>query len=108
MSVRRHGQEPTFPLCRIQELVRSPGGYRITQSAFEGAEDICWDEDDILSCVCELRDEHFEQSYESRKRPGTYQDVYKIRFRGFRLFLKLQLVGDRLAVIISFKRDTSP
>lgn len=105
---RRHNQEPRHDLARIKQLVRAEA-YHITESAFAGAEDIYWDEDDILDCVLSLSaDEDFEQSYESRERPGTFQDVYKPRRHGYELLIKLALVGDRQAVVISFKRNTSP
>jgi hypothetical protein len=105
---RRHNQSPTFDLARVQELVRAES-YHITESAFEGAEDIYWDEDDIVDCVLSLSaDDDFEQTYESRDRPGTFQDVYKPRRHGYELFIKLRVVQNRQAVIISFKRNTSP
>ena len=105
---RRPHQRPTFDLARIQELVRAEA-YHITDAAFAGAEDIYWDEDDIVECVLSLSVENdFEQSYESRDRPGTFQDVYKPRHHGYELFVRLKLVQDRQAVVISFKRNTSP
>ena len=92
----------------FRELVRAEA-YHITEAAFAGAEDIYWDEDDIVECVLSLSvDNDFEQSYESRDRPGTFQDVYKPRRHGYALFIKLKLVQDRQAVVISFKRNTSP
>ena len=106
MGIRRHGQEPAHALPIIQKLVRAQR-YRITESALQGAADIYWDEDDVVESVLALTDGDFEQSYESEKRPGTFQDVYKPRHHGYRLFVKLQLVGDVTAAIISFKRDTS-
>lgn len=78
-------------------------------TSFAGAEDIYWDEDDIVECVLSLSAaEDFEQSYESRDRPGTFHDVYKPRRHGYESFIKMAVVGDRQALVISFKRNTSP
>jgi len=44
---------------------------------------------------------------ESEKRPGLWQDVYRPRFAGFALYVKVQLAPATGAVVISFKKDQS-
>ncbi len=43
----------------------------------------------------------------STKRPGTYQDVYRPRYHGFELYVKLQAAGGKQVVVISFKQNES-
>ena|SRR3712207_6384105 len=107
MSKRRHGHEPKFSLERIQQLVKEEA-YRISEAARCGAEALYLGEDDIVECVCDLTEHDYEQTLDSTKVPGTFQDVYKPRFHGFQIYVKLRLVGDREVVIISFKQNQSP
>lgn len=106
MARRRHQQVPAYPLFTLQRLVRAHQ-YVITTSAFAGAEELFWDEEDIVECVLALVGDDFEQSYESHQRPGTFQDVYKPRFHGYRLYVKLGMVRGESAIVITFKWDTS-
>ena len=105
---RRHGHTPKYSLKRVQELVEAgPDHYHITESARLGAQAIFLDEEDIVECVCSLRYDAYEKTLASTKFPGTYQDVYKPRFYGWQIYLKVRLDGDEAAVVISFKRDES-
>jgi hypothetical protein len=104
---RRHGHTPRYSLERIQQLVVA-GRIRITNSAEQGAESLYLLDEDIIECICQLSDDDYEQTLESTKFPGTFQEVYKPRYRGYAIYLKLQLIGDRDVLLISFKQDTSP
>jgi hypothetical protein len=105
---RRHGHTPKYSLKRVQELVDAgPDYYHITESARFGAQAIFLDEEDIVECVCALTEDDYEKTLDSTRIPGTFQDVYKPRFYGRRLYLKVRLDEDEVAVIISFKRDES-
>jgi hypothetical protein len=97
---------PTFSLELIQTLVGS-GDYRITESALDGAADLYLDEDDVVDCVQELSRSHFYKTMPSTKVPGTEQDVYRTRYAGFAIYLKVRVIDGKRAVIISFKQDTS-
>lgn len=107
MNRRRHGQEPRFSLELVQALVRR-NAYRITEAARMGAEALFFDEDDVVECVCALTAKDYEQTLDSTKVPGTFQDVYKPRFHGYELYVKLRLVEGRQVVVISFKQNESP
>lgn len=65
-----------------------------------------FDQADIEECVMVLAPRDFFKSMSAEKRPGTMQDVYRPRFRGLALYVKLQLaesVNGHQAVVISFK-----
>ena len=104
---RRHGHAPKYSLERIQQLVVG-GRIRITDSAEQGAESLYLLDSDIIECICQLSDDDYEHTLESTKVPGTFQDVYKPRYQGYAIYLKLRLIGDHDVVLISFKQDTSP
>ena len=105
--MRRWGHEPTFPLRRIQELVAA-GDYDVTDTARRDAESLTFDEFDMVECIGILtEEEHFSHTLKSTSRPGTDQDVYRVRVHGFPLYVKLQIDGAGRAIVISFKRDES-
>lgn len=112
MARRRFGERPRFSLDEVRLLIAA-GAYRITGSAADGAGKLYLDEDDIVECVASLTEADYEQTLESHKLPGTFQDVYKPRRYGFALYVKIRVADgvpaprNRLAVIISFKRDES-
>ena len=106
---RRHGHTPKYSLELVQELAAA-GGTRVqfTKSAIAGAQALGLEVADIAECVCALTEGDYEQTLESTKIPGTFQDVYKPRHRGFEIYLKVRLIDDRKVLVISFKRNTSP
>ena len=98
---------PTYDLKAIVELI-SKGEYRITGRAIDDALGLGFDDDDIKDCVTNsLNDTHFYKTMEADWIPGLYQDVYKLRYEGQRIYLKLQINKAGTAVVISFKEDES-
>jgi motility quorum-sensing regulator/GCU-specific mRNA interferase toxin len=91
---------PTYSLTTIQSLIRS-GRYRITLSAKQGAHAMGMDTSDVESCILGLTDRDFYKTMPAEKVPGLFQDVYRPRFLGHEVYLKLQITGE--AVVISFK-----
>jgi hypothetical protein len=105
---RRHGHTPRFSLARVRELARA--GYPhvlVTRSAAAGAIELNMAVPEVVDCVCGLTEDDYEQTLESIRIPGTFQDVYKPRYQGFAIYLKVRLVDDRQTIVISFKRDES-
>jgi hypothetical protein len=105
---RRHGHTPKFSLARVQELARA--GYPhvlVTRYATAGARSLFMSTRDVIDCVCGLTEDDYEQTLESTTFPGTFQDVYKPRYRGFAIYLKVRMVDDRQTIVISFKRNES-
>jgi hypothetical protein len=65
------------------------------------------DEQDIVDCVLALTPDDFYKTMPSEKRQDLFQDVYKPKYGGERLYVKLQGSTDGNTVIISFKRDNA-
>ncbi|HEU4452065.1 MAG TPA: type II toxin-antitoxin system MqsR family toxin [Longimicrobium sp.] len=106
---RRHGHAPKFSLARVQELVRLGEPHvHITMSAVAGARALYMSAGDIVDCISDMTEEDYEQTLESISIPGTFQDVYKPRYEGFAIYLKVRMVEDRQTIVISFKRNESP
>lgn len=97
---------PAYSLPVLQGAVRR-GAYWITYSAARGAADLYLDETDIVDCVLLLREQDFFKSMSSEQRVGLFQDVYRSRFQGFRIYVKLQSSGAGHTVIVSLKQDES-
>jgi len=101
------GRIPPYPLRDIQRAVEE-GRYGITRHAAHGAASVYLDEEDIRACVLGLREKNFFKTMPSVRRPGLAQDVYKCRYAGIPIYLKVQMSRDAWAVVISFKQDESP
>jgi motility quorum-sensing regulator / GCU-specific mRNA interferase toxin len=98
---------PTYALDDIKSSL-SAGKYVLTKSGLQGALQMGLDSEDVIDCICgELKDSHFYKTMASEKIPGLWQDVYRIRFRGQMVYLKVQINARGYVVIISFKEDTS-
>lgn len=98
-------QEPTYPLERIKERFRG-GKYIITTTAEMGALAIGFDDANIADCITNhLNETHFYKTMSAEKKPGLMQDVYKIRYQGQRIYLKLQINSMDEAVVVFFKED---
>lgn len=103
-------RKPRYPLERVQALILGgEKGYRISRVARDGAAELHLDEQDIVACVCRLDDGDFYKSMPAEKSLGDWQDVYKAKYCGFSIYLKVQIVerAGSVAVVISFKRDES-
>lgn len=95
---------PSYSLALLQALV-GRGEYHVTHSATWTAVEVGCDQTDIEECVLSLSPSDFYKSMAAERRPGTMQDVYRPRFRGRALYVKLQLgtaVNGHQAVVISF------
>ena len=94
---------PTYSLALIKKLV-SEGKRNITESALKSAGELEMDESDIDVCVCEaLTEDDFYKTMPAEKAFGLWQDVYRVEFGGFLIYLKVQINLISRAVIISFK-----
>ena len=99
--------QPSYPLEQSKQLFQKDN-YLITVTAFETAALISLLNDDIVDCVTNHLDEsHFYKTMASEKIHGLMQDVYKIRYEGQRIYLKLQINKTGWAVVVSFKEDES-
>lgn len=103
----KRDQAPRYPLDAIKRGI-ARGCYAITRSAAQGAAELYLDEDDILNCILGLQESHFFKTMASVRRPGMGQDVYRSRYAGFAVYLKLQVNREGWAVVVSFKQDENP
>ncbi len=96
------GRRSRYELSEIRRLV-SQGRYTITRAAQEGADALNIQSAGIVECVGQLTPADFYKTMPAQKAPGLWQDVYRPRYRGNRLYVKLQIsrAGN---VVVSFKR----
>jgi hypothetical protein len=98
---------PTYSLLQVKQLFQE-NNYLITYTALQTAAAIGFLDDDILDCVVNHLDEsHFYKTMPAEKLPGLMQDVYKLRYEGVRVYLKLQVNKGGCAVLVSFKENES-
>lgn len=100
---------PSYSLTVIQNLVAARKRV-ITHSAQKGAGNLGLDEHDIVDCIAAMDQSCFYKTMPAEKRPGSWQDVYLTEYAGFRLYVKMQIIGTtpaEMAVVISFKRSTT-
>jgi hypothetical protein len=106
MPPARHGHAPRFPLATIQRLVRD-GQYSVTRTANETAQALYLNVYDIEACVCGLEEADYSHTLAGERFPGTFQDVYRTRFGGYAIYLKVQIAVPEWVTVISFKKDES-
>ncbi len=101
----------THDLATIQQLVAAMQ-YRLVEEISEYTV-LGFDETDVRAAVALLTPAHAYKTMPSNTRPGCMQDVYKIVYEQRPMYIKFDLVKHpatgvpRLAIILSFKRDTS-
>lgn len=99
--------QPSYPLEQIKQLIQQRN-FRITETALQGAAMMNFLDEDIIDCVTTcLGDSHFYKTMPAERVPGLMQDVYKIRYEGERVYLRLQISKSGHAVVIAFKADES-
>jgi motility quorum-sensing regulator/GCU-specific mRNA interferase toxin len=96
---------PTYDLERVQQFVGQGGlSCVITTAAYDGAGEWEWERQEIIEAVLSLAPQHFYKTMEAEKRPGLWQDVYHLPFRGVELYIKLQIDPAGFAAVVQFKR----
>ena len=99
------GGKPTYDLQHLQQLVgQGELSGIITKAAREGATECGLTIPEIVQAVLMLSPTDLHKTMESEKCPGTWQDVYHLRFHGTELYIKLQLSSDGRGVVVQFKR----
>lgn len=92
----------SYDLQRIQALVRG-GRYVITGSAQRGASALDIGPAGLLDVVLRLTRWDFYKTMPAQKVEALWQDVYRPRVLGTRMYVKLQINFTGDAVVISFK-----
>lgn len=99
------GGKPTYDLEQMQQLVgQGPLTRVITAAAADGASQLELINEHIVEAVLLLMPQHFYKTMESEQVPGLWQDVYHIEYRGWPLYIKLQIGFDGRAHVVQFKR----
>lgn len=83
------GRRPSYDLAEVQALVGA-GKYRITMSSLAGAAAQGFDEEDVVACVLGLEPTDFHKTMPAQKVPELMQDVYRPRYLGVRMYVKVQ------------------
>ena len=73
------GQQPSYPLAKVKELALADNALMITGNALLSAQNCFgWDRADVVKAIRAMRSCDFDISIDSKNRPGTMLDVYKI------------------------------
>lgn len=96
---------PTYALATVKRLIRE-GQYLITVTASTTAFALGFDDEDIADCiVSHVTESDFHKTMPAAKAPGLMQDVYRARYSGKPIYIKVQVNADGKLVVISFKED---
>jgi motility quorum-sensing regulator/GCU-specific mRNA interferase toxin len=90
-----------YSLSTIQAMIQNDATRFITVSALQGAFKLGFDESDIICAISMLEPKDLYKSMTSHNNSSIWQDVYRKKYQDVNLYIKLQLVGN--AVAISFK-----
>lgn len=97
---------PTYALAIVRQLIWE-GNYRLTGSATISAAALGFTRTEVVECILGLRADDFYKTMRSERIPTLMQDVYRPRFEGYHLYVKLQVQprsSGQLVMIISFKQ----
>jgi Motility quorum-sensing regulator, toxin of MqsA len=98
-------QAPSYALATVLALVQSgkPGSVYVTEGALTDAWALDFDRYDIADCILGLDAADFHKTMPAVKARGLMQDVYKTRYLGRHIYVKIQLNPETTVVVISFK-----
>lgn len=99
----RVGWKPQFDLDAFKRTFFG-GKKSLTERARGDARELKLDESDIDAVVQELRRANFFRWYEPFVDWHPRQDAYKVNYKGYRLFVKIQIDRNE-AVVVSFHKD---
>ena len=93
---------PHYPLARIQFDVARLGSAAFTKTALDGGRAMGLTSVEMLEVVASLRLANFYKSMTTHADHRIWQDVYKPVFKGYDLYVKVQLLEGK-AMVVSFK-----
>ena len=97
-------RKPHFDLSTVRRLVKSPTSRLITRQAFKDAAGLGWEEDDIVECITQLKQQDFYKSMTIYTNSQLWQDVYLPTQQEKELYVKVQLDATAETVtVVSFK-----
>lgn len=92
-------------LCKFKNLFSNPGKRCITNTAFKGAGELGYmDEDEITDVIEKLSNKNFYKSMPSDRFPELWQDVYifKDDENDIEIYIKIQIFENK-AILVQFK-----
>lgn len=97
--------DPAYPLSDVLERARV-GFLHFRREALDDAAELELTQHDIVACILELKESDFHKSMdaENPKWKGCRQDVYKPRYCGQEIYVKLQYWPAKRLYVVSFKR----
>lgn len=93
--------QPTYPLARVRDLARV-GRLFPSRRAIYDMLGLGFDLVDAQECLAALCLEDFDKTDESTETPGQMMDVYRLRFRGKKVYVKVRITPQAEVRIISF------
>ena len=112
MAIAERYDCPTYPLEKIQALVKV-GIFDTSKQAQNDIRALALTQLDIRKCICSLKEQceadggHFYKTMEAEhpiaKALGLWQDVYRVEYKHFVLYVKLQHPQGGRPVVVSFK-----
>lgn len=99
-------RKPAFILADVQTLIKN-GAWNMTRTSWMDAHALGYGKDDVQGILLDLTPEDFYKSMSSIHNAAIWQDVYhkNVDVNGGRLclYVKLQVQGGNLSVVVSFK-----
>lgn len=112
MALDERYDRPTYPLDKIQALVKV-GIFDTSRQAQTDIRALALSQLDVRKCICSLKDQHeadgghfyktMEAEHPRARARGLWQDVYRVKYKHFVLYVKLQHPEGGRPVVISFK-----
>ena|SRR5215475_3951892 len=94
---------PTHNLAAIKGVFSSAEGLNITGSALRDAAALGYGSEEIVEVIQSIESGHFYKTMPSEKRPGYWQDVYRVPDGGMELYVKFTSDTVTEFKLLSFK-----
>lgn len=94
---------PTHDLEAIQAVFSDTKNLNITGSALRDAAALGYGSEDIIEVIQSIEAGHFYKTMPSEKRPGYWQDVYRVPDGGMELYVKFTSDTVTEFKLLSFK-----
>ena len=95
--------KPTHDLAAIQSAFSDATGLNITGTALRDAAALGYGSEDIIRTIQSIEAGHFHKSMPSEKRPGLWQDVYRVPVGDIELYVKFTSDTVTEFKLLSFK-----
>jgi motility quorum-sensing regulator/GCU-specific mRNA interferase toxin len=94
---------PRHNLEKIKSVFSTRKSLNITGSALRDAASLGYGSEEIIAVIQSIEPDHFHKTMPSEKRPGLWQDVYRVPDRGMELYVKFTSDTVTEFKLLSFK-----